>query len=218
MKSEVYRTRSHVGMSGMPHVLALNSPDDYSHISGNRRLEFLSTINIFLFRLNNMNLQNCIFSKIAILFLTLSVFSCSTVPLKQAQKAHDNREMKFLYQERYPGEKVRYNFISKKNCPMRIKQFESEEHYRSVESKKLTSVRIIHIYATSYHRECKKMSNQVLDKKLILPVEKKRMTHVYLTYDADIQIMSNNAVGIYPISRAQSRHSPRRQDLWRDNR
>ena len=99
--------------------------------------------------------------------------------------------MKFVYQERYPGVKVRYNFTSKNNCPIRIKKFESEEHYRSPESKKLSSVRIIHIYATSYHWQCKKMSNQALDKKLILPVDKKRMTHIYLTYDADIQIMMN---------------------------
>ena len=47
MKSEASRMLSHVEISKMSGVLALNSPDDYSHISGNRRLEFLSTINIF---------------------------------------------------------------------------------------------------------------------------------------------------------------------------
>ena len=43
IKSEVFRMLSYVGQSGMSHVLVLNLPDECSHISENRRLEFLFT-------------------------------------------------------------------------------------------------------------------------------------------------------------------------------
>lgn len=104
--------------------------------------------------------------------------------------------MSFSYEENYPGTKHWYSFSLNEYClnpaPLRVRTFESEKKYTDTGSLEKTSVRIIHIYARVQRGKCEAIKKTLVEERIEIPVDEKRMTHVYVTYDADIQVKSGH--------------------------
>lgn len=93
--------------------------------------------------------------------------------------------MLLSYQENYPNSPHWYEFELSSFCgesrdPISIQQFTSEKIYEN------ESVRIVHIYANANNKNCKNLVSESKTKKVVIPVDSKRMTHIYVTYSSQL--------------------------------
>lgn len=102
-----------------------------------------------------------------------------------------NGDKLFSYQENYPKSPHWYEFKIDSYCeeyenPISIQEFTSEKKYEG------KSVRIIHIYAEANNKNCKKLISAAKSQKTVIPVDLKRMSHIYVTYSSDLTLSSGH--------------------------
>ncbi|MCM2321960.1 MAG: hypothetical protein NDJ90_01725 [Oligoflexia bacterium] len=95
------------------------------------------------------------------------------------------------YQENYPKSGHWYEFSIDSQCKgyadaISLHDFVSEKKYEG------KSVRVIHIYASANNKNCKEKVTESRSRRFKIPIDPKRMTHVYVTYDADISLKSGH--------------------------
>ncbi len=95
------------------------------------------------------------------------------------------------YQENYPKSPHWYEFSINSYCkehvePISVKDFVSEKVYAGKE------VRIIHIYVAANNKNCNEHAHETRSQKFTIPIDPKRMTHVYVTYDGDLTLRSGH--------------------------
>lgn len=99
---------------------------------------------------------------------------------------------KFLsYQENYPKSPNWYEFTVDTRCKenqeaISIQEFTSEKKYQG------KSVRIVHIYASASNQNCKDLITEKKSRKVVIPVDAKRTTHVFVTYDSQLVMTSGH--------------------------
>jgi hypothetical protein len=119
-----------------------------------------------------------------LLFLLFAAFSLKAFGINP-QMQNTPADARFFYFENVPNNGQTIVFTLKKVCESGVNMapFSVEEFYSEKKQ-----VRVVHLYGR-YNQSCTKFSKNNFEQKFKLPASKK-MTHVYITTDADVEVSS----------------------------
>lgn len=96
------------------------------------------------------------------------------------------------YQENYRKSAHWYEFTTSSFCKNSVKPITVKSFFSEIKTLGNKSVRVVHVYADLDNKNCKEKVDEVLVEKLIIPIDQKRTTHVYVTYDSDLAVKSGH--------------------------